>query len=139
MKMNEPSSQVDNWKLFEKNNSTIALNILYIKKKEKSPAYISKMNLNCEKQIILLMIPNKEKEGWHYLVVKILSALLKGITSKHNGKFYCLNCLQSLRESHEKVISCKIQDFCGITMPSEKDNILEFNHYMKSDKMLYII
>ena len=61
--MNEPSSQVDNWKSFEKNNSTIALNILCIKEKEKSPAYISKMNLNCEKQIILLMIPNKEKEG----------------------------------------------------------------------------
>ena len=61
--MNELSSQVDNWKSFEKNNSTIALNILCIKEKEKSPAYISKMNLNCEKQIILLMIPNKEKEG----------------------------------------------------------------------------
>ena len=25
--------------------------------------------------------------------------------------------------------------FCGIAMPSEKDNILEFNQYMKSDKM----
>ena len=24
-------------------------------------------------------------------------------------------------------------------MPSEKDNILKFNQYMKSDKMLYII
>ena len=24
-------------------------------------------------------------------------------------------------------------------MPSEKDNILEFNQYMKSEKMLYII
>ena len=24
-------------------------------------------------------------------------------------------------------------------MPSEKDNILEFNHYMKSNKMPYII
>ena len=26
------------------------------------PAYISKINLNCEKQIILLMIPNEEKK-----------------------------------------------------------------------------
>ena len=26
-------------------------------------AYISKINSNCEKQIILLMIPNEEKEG----------------------------------------------------------------------------
>ena len=33
---------------------------------------------------------------------------------------------------------CKIKDFCGIVMPSGKENILEFNQYMKSDKMPYI-
>ena len=33
----------------------------------------------------------------------------------------------------------KIKIFCGIVMPSEKDNIWEFNQYMKSDKMPYII
>ena len=27
----------------------------------------SKINSNWEKQIIPLMIPNEEKEGWHYL------------------------------------------------------------------------
>ena len=31
-------------------------------------------------------------EGWHYLAVKKLSALLRGITSKHNADFYCLIC-----------------------------------------------
>ena len=51
------------------------------------PAYISKYNLNREKQMILLMIPNAEKEGWHYIAVKTLSALLNGITSKHKGVF----------------------------------------------------
>ena len=30
---------------------------------------------------------------WHYLAVKDLSALLRGITSTHNGDFYCLSCL----------------------------------------------
>ena len=43
------------------NYPSIALNILYIKEKEICTAYISKINWNCEKQIILLMIPNKEK------------------------------------------------------------------------------
>ena len=33
----------------------------------------------------------------------------------------------------------QISDFFGIVMPSEKDNILEFNQYMKSDKTRYII
>ena len=44
------------------------------------------------------MILNEEKEGSHYLaVIKKLSALLTGITSKHDGDFYCLNCLHSFR------------------------------------------
>ena len=29
-------------------------------------------NSNCEKQLILLMIPNEEKERWRYLAVKKL-------------------------------------------------------------------
>ena len=44
--------------------------IFCIKEKEICPANISKINSNCEKQIILLMIPNKEKEGQHYVAVK---------------------------------------------------------------------
>ena len=49
-------------------------------------------------KIIVLMILNEEKEGSHYLaVIKKLSALLTGITSKHDGDFYCLNCLHSFR------------------------------------------
>ena len=58
-----------------------------IKKPEICPAYISKINSDCEKQIIILMIPNKEKERWHYLAVRKLSALLRGITPKHQGEF----------------------------------------------------
>ena len=38
---------------------------------------------HCEKQVILLMIPN-EKE-WNYLAVKKLSPSLTGITSKDHG------------------------------------------------------
>ena len=41
-------------------------------------------NLNCKQQMIpnnkQAMIPIKEKVGWYYLVVKQLSALLRGIT-----------------------------------------------------------
>ena len=60
------------------------------------------------------------------LAVKKLSALLRGITSKHQGHFYCLNCLHSFAtknklKSHEKV--CKNKEFCGIVMRSEKDDI----------------
>ena len=58
------------------------------------------------------------------------------------GDFYCLNCLHSFRtenklKSLEKV--CKSKDIRGIVMPSERDNILEFNQYMKSGKMSYTV
>ena len=42
-----------------KNNSTISLNTLYTKEMEIREAYISKYNLNREKQITLLMISNE--------------------------------------------------------------------------------
>ena len=87
------------------------------------------------------MIPNEEKKD-ELSCSKKLPALLYGTTSKHKGDFYCLDCIHSFRtenklKSHEKV--CKNKDFCGILMPSEKDEILEFNQYMKSDKVPFII
>ena len=40
------------------------LSIFYILQKKKiNPTYISKISSNCEKQIIHLMVSNKEKEG----------------------------------------------------------------------------
>ena len=88
------------------------------------------------------MIPSDKKEGWHYLAVKECSTLLRGITSKRHGDYYCLNCLHSFRAENKlqsRKKACKNKDFCGIVMPSEKNNILELNQYMKSDKVPYIV
>ena len=60
---------------------------------EITQAYKSKCNFKHENKLILLMITNGKK--WHYLAVNKLSALLRGITSKHVGDFYCLNCFHS--------------------------------------------
>ena len=83
-------------KKFELNNE-VALNILYVPHgtKKIEIAYKSKHNLTREKQVVLLMISNDE--NWHYLIVKNLSRLLRGITSNHDGDFYCLNCFHSYR------------------------------------------
>ena len=66
------------------------------KKKKIYPVFATKHNLNCEKQSISLMILNGE--GWHFLAVKQLSVLLRGITSKNNGDVYSLNCVHSLQQ-----------------------------------------
>ena len=91
---NFPSHSKD-WKKFEQNNKTIALNILFVPHNTEKIrlAYKSKHNFKRENQVILLMITDGKK--WHYLAVKSLSALLRGITSNHKEDFYCLNCSHS--------------------------------------------
>ena len=113
----KPFIEKYNWKdidlkKFECNNE-VALNILYVpyNTKKINIAYKSKNNLTQEKQIILLMISDGQK--WHYLVVKNLSRLLRGITSNHKEDFYCLNCFHSYRtenklEAHKKYVKTMI-------------------------------
>ena len=67
-----------------------------LKKKNIYPVYVSKCNSNSEKQVIILIILNGE--GWNYLAVKKLSALLGRITSKHLCNFYYLNCIHSFQQ-----------------------------------------
>ena len=129
------------WKKFESNNE-IALNILYVPHNTKkiNIAYKSKHNLTREKKVILLMIGNGEK--WHYLVIKNLSGLLKGITSNHVGDFYCLNCFcaystKNKLEKHKKI--CENHDYCHVEMPTKDNNIIKYNHGVKSIKMPFTI
>ena len=100
---------IKDWKKFERNNKTIALNILYVphNTKTKNLTYKSKYNRKRESQVVLLMITNGKKsdeiDKWHYIALKSvhtdegfnrpirsLSKLFKGITSNNHGDFYCL-------------------------------------------------
>ena len=78
-------------------------------------------------------------EKWHYLVVKRLSALFRGITSNHIGNAYYLNCLHSFRTENEFKKNgnlCKKNDYFYLKM-SEKS--LKYNHSEKSLKTPFII
>ena len=135
-----PSTSKD-WKKFELNNE-IALNILYVPHNNKKihVGYKSKNNLTREKQVILLMISNGE--NWHYIVVKSLPGLLKGITSSYNEDFYCLNCFcayttKNKLEEHKKM--CENKKYCHAKMPNEDDKIIKYNQEEKSIKSPFII
>ena len=76
------------------------------------------------------MISDGQK--WHYLVVKNLSRLLRGITSNHKEDFYCLNCFHSYRTENKLEAYKKIyenHDYCHV------DN----NHVMLSCLLKTII
>ena len=76
------------------------LSMFCVLKKKRCPAYISKHNSNCEKQVILLMIPNGERS--QYLEVKKLPVFLRGITSKHRCDFHCPSCLHSFATENKR-------------------------------------
>ena len=67
--------------------------------KKRYPAYVEKHNSKRGKQTILLMIP--KGVGWHYIALKKLPALLRRITSKHIGDYYCLNSLHLFRTKYK--------------------------------------
>ena len=74
--------------------------------------------------------------------MKKLSALLRGITSNHNGDFYCINCLHAFRTKNKlkkyKTV-CENHDYCHIEMPKEINKILKYNHGEKSMKAPFVI
>ena len=85
------------------------------------------------------MISDGQK--WHYLVVKNLSRLLRGITSNHKEDF-CLNCFHSYGtenklEAHKKI--CENRDYCHVEMPTKNNNIIKYNHGEKSMKLPFFI
>ena len=79
---------------------------------------------------------------WHYPAVKKLPVLLRGVTSNHNGDFYCLNCFHSYStenklKKHEKV--CNDRNYCYVEMPNEDNKILKYNYREKWLKAPFII
>ena len=81
-------------------------------------------------------------ERWHYLAVRGLSALLRGISSSNNEDFYWWNSFHSYRtinklKIHE--IVCNNHDYCYVDKPEEGKNLLNNNTGDKSLKAAFII
>ena len=92
---------------------------------------------------------------WHYTALKseltedgfnrltrCLSRLFRGITSNHDGGFYCLNCLHSFRtdnalKKHKRL--CENNDYCTVKMPTKLNKFLKYNHGEKTLKIPFVI
>ena len=81
-------------------------------------------------------------ENWHYLAVKSLSRLLRGISSSHDGDYYCLNCFHSYRTENKLNVHknvCENCNYCKIEMPSNDNNFIKYNQGEKSLKLPFVI
>ena len=81
-------------------------------------------------------------DGIILLYVKTFPALLRGITSKHDGDFYCLNCFHTYStkdkpKKHKGV--CEKHDYYYLKMPKEVNKILKDKSGEKSMKRQFII
>ena len=78
----------------------------------------------------------------HYLAVKSLSRLLRGISSNHNSDYYCLNWLNSYRTENKLNVHrqiCENDKYCNIEMPSPNNKIIKYNQGEKSLELPFII
>ena len=73
---------------------------------------------------------------WHYLAVRNLSSLFRGITSSNNGDFHGYRTINKLKK-HERV--CNNHNYCHIDMREEGENILKYSPGDKSLKAPFII
>ena len=134
-------SHFGDWKRFELNSRSVALNVFYVPYGEKilRHACKSKYNLKRKNQVILLRISDGEK--WYYLAVRRLNSLLKGVTANHNGDSCCLNCFHSYRtnktlKKHMKV--CEDKDYSYVEMP-EKDTFIKYHPGVKCMRAPFVI
>ena len=142
----------EDYATFERLNSDIALNVLYVPFNEENicPEYTSNRNFDKIDQVILLKISDCEGK-WHFLALpsnpdedkverpyNSLSRLMEGISSNSHGDFYCLGCFSSFRTKStlkNHVDLCKNNKFAKIELPEESSNFKTYKPGAKSLKM----
>ena len=87
--------------MFEQNNKTIALNILFVpyNTEQIRLAYKSKYNDKHNNKVFLLMISDGKK--WHYFVVKSFSALFRGYHIKSYQRFLLFKLFTFIQNKRE--------------------------------------
>lgn len=135
---------------FEKLNPSISINVYMYGQKEK----------NKERKVLPVRITNEVKmthvhlllakqttpdgdENSHYCWISNLSRLISKQVSNHHGKLHicdrCLNYFHNKRKLEEHLLYCRKQNDCGVEMPTEESDILEFKNFKYQFKVPFII
>ena len=125
---------------FEKNNPSIAVNVLAIGKGKELYVCRRSKHFNREQAVNLLLLEDKEKR--HYVAIKSLSRLLSRENSRHDGsQHFCINCLQGFHseESRDRHFEfCSDNDAVRVEMP-ESGSVLKFHDGQYQFKVPFIM
>ena len=92
------------------------------------------------------MIQENDEErlvnSWHYLAIKSIPRLFRGLTSNHHGESYCRHCYHSYSskkalQKHEQL--CKNHKPLRPNMPSYPNNIVKFTAIHKELKAPHVL
>ena len=91
------SSDQRDWKEFEQNNTSIALNVLFVSYNSEEIKLAYKSNYNKRKNQVILLMINNEANNCYYFAVKNLSELysLGWLRSKKEAIINSHNCFQN--------------------------------------------
>ena len=125
---------------FEKNNPSVAVNVLAIGSGKEIYVCRRSKHFNREQAVTLLLLHEKEKR--HYVAIKSLSRLLSRKNSKHDGsQHFCINCLQGFHsvESRDRHFEfCSDNDAVKVEMP-ESGSVLKFHDGQYQFKVPFIM
>ena len=104
--INFPPQEQD-YKAFEMNNKSIAMNVLQEVERKISHLCKSEFNKTRENHVILLILSDHQKQ--QYVAVKNLNALLKD--KNKCSEHFCINCFKKFRrksrlEKHYEIENC---------------------------------
>ena len=104
--INFPPQEQD-YKSFEMNDKSIAMNVLQEVERKISHLYKSELNKTRENHVILLILSDHQKQ--HYVAVKNLNSLLKD--KNKCSEHFCINCFKKFRrksrlEKHYQIEDC---------------------------------
>lgn len=137
---------------FEQLNPSISINV-YIYEDEDKKVRPVRITKDVKVNHIHLLLIMKEVRGSgvgpelivksHYCWIKNLSRLISSQVSKHNGQHFfcdrCLNFFQSLVKLVAHRENCRKQNEYEIEMPTEANDIIEFQNYEKKLDSPFII
>ena len=132
-----PTSEIAS---FEKNNN-VSINVMG-NNGDNRVYPLQRSRHKFDTKIELMLIMDEERDS-HYVVVKNMSRLLYGQSTKnHAQRYYCFNCFNgftSEKKRLEHMLYCDDRDCVKTTLPTLEKNTLKFKNFKNTQRHPFVI